>query len=70
MKFKAQLFYSCLLGLFLGASISAAKADSIEDVLPSVICKDNRIYVVFTQQKFYMKVNNIFCSYHEDLVKL
>jgi hypothetical protein len=70
MKFKNQLITACVTGLLIGGTISTVKADETQDWLPSVICKDNRVYVVFTKQSFYIKVNNIFCTYNEDLVKL
>lgn len=69
MKFKTQAISTYIIGLLLGGFISIAKADDTA-WLPSVICKENRVFVVFTKQNFYMKVNNIFCTYNEDLVKL
>lgn len=67
MKFKHQLITACLVGFLLGGGVSLAKADESTDWLPSVVCKDNKVHVVFTKQNFYMRVNNIFCTYIEDL---
>lgn len=69
MKFKTQAILTCVIGLAIGGSISIAKADDT-DWLPSVICRENKVLVVFTKQNFYMKVNNIFCTYTDELVKL
>ena len=69
MKFKTQAISTCIIGLLLGGFISIAKADDTA-WLPSMICKENRVFVVFTKQNFYMKVNNIFCTYTNELVKL
>lgn len=70
MKFKTQAISTCIIGLILGGCISIARADESTDWLPSVICKENKVFVVFTKQNFYMKVNNIFCTYSDELVKL
>lgn len=70
MKFKTQAISTCVIGLLLGGSISIARADDTTDWLPDVVCKQNTVYVVFKQHKLTMKVNGIFCTYNEDLVKL
>jgi hypothetical protein len=74
MRFTKQLIISCALGLALGATSGLAKAEpDLKDfnLEPfKIVCVKNKVYAVWEHRNLVVKIDGIFCTNIEDLVKL
>jgi hypothetical protein len=64
---KNKLIVFLVFALFATGAVSQ-RIPSWMVELPTVLCLENRIYVVWHKSELYLKVNDIFCSNNEDLV--